>query len=298
MTSSAHKNLAQIGISISASHCPPASGYRNDNPTTNDLTLNLSRCLISHGYATAFGHDWRPEGVMMALYEFAEAHDVNVGPCTPQHPLIYNYRYHGMKSELESWEIKKLEGVVNLVECPEPEVNEKNSSLYGLARSLSKMRSYMTQQLSARVCLGGKDPADFGQMSKGRLPGVLEEILFSLAAKQPLYLSSLFGGVTEWVVKILLGDQPEPLNFILSEDLQRSYFQQSSSVSAKDFQELTDESIALDIYLLQETLKETGFKKICQHNGLTEKQNMQLMCSQTLEEFTHWVLIGLKNMNP
>ncbi len=297
MTASENKiNPAQIGVSISASHVPPGSGYRNDEPTTNELTLNLSKCLITHGYAVAVGHDWRPGGIMMALYEFAEAHDVNAGIFQSKSSFLYNYMYSGMESGLEPWEEEQIEGVMELVKCSKPTGIECGPSAFTRARALSRMRGYMTTQLSARVCLGGKDPANPEDMSTGRLPGVLEEILFSLAAKQPLYLSGLFGGVTEWVVNTLFGEQPNPMNFTLSKELQKSYSQQSSTVSSDDFQEVTDESVALDMRLLQKSVKVAGFKSICQHNGLTENQNKQMMRSQTLEEFTHWVLIGLDNI--
>ena len=54
---------------------------------------------------------------------------------------------------------------------------------YIWSRSLTEMRSQMNDQTAARVLLGG-------QVSgfKGKYPGLLEEALFALRAKKPLYL--------------------------------------------------------------------------------------------------------------
>lgn len=69
-------------------------------------------------------------------------------------------------------------------------------------RSLTAMRRYMLGRTSGRVLIGGKR-AGF----RGQYPGLLEEALISLDARQPLYLAGGFGGVTADIAETLgIGD--------------------------------------------------------------------------------------------
>ena len=59
------------------------------------------------------------------------------------------------------------------------------------ARGLSAMRAVMTDECHARVLIGGRRLG-----YSGRLPGLVEEALLALKARQPLYLAAGFGGTT------------------------------------------------------------------------------------------------------
>jgi hypothetical protein len=58
-------------------------------------------------------------------------------------------------------------------------------------RSLTNLRRYMCKNTDGRVLIGGKRHG-----FQGEFPGILEEALITLEAKQPLYLAGGFGGVT------------------------------------------------------------------------------------------------------
>lgn len=58
-------------------------------------------------------------------------------------------------------------------------------------QALSALRAYMAQNENGRVIIGGKR-AGF----EGAMPGVLQEAIFSLVNRQPLYVAGGFGGVT------------------------------------------------------------------------------------------------------
>src|SRR5690606_12847315 len=60
---------------------------------------------------------------------------------------------------------------------------------YLRARGLTHLRRRLTATTNARLCIGGKLGG-----SQGRYPGIVEEALLAIEAKQPLYVSGLFGG--------------------------------------------------------------------------------------------------------
>ncbi|MBK5911493.1 hypothetical protein CCR85_08320 [Rhodothalassium salexigens] len=76
----------------------------------------------------------------------------------------------------------RLDGPVDEPVADDPSADESAHSLTGL-------RTYMTANTSARIVIGGKR-AGF----QGDMPGILEEVLFALERKQPLYLAGGFGG--------------------------------------------------------------------------------------------------------
>ena len=64
-----------------------------------------------------------------------------------------------------------------------------------IAPSLSGMRLTATRQTQGRLFLGGRRTG-----YKGVMPGVLEEALLALTARQPIFLAGGFGGVTHDLV--------------------------------------------------------------------------------------------------
>ncbi len=66
------------------------------------------------------------------------------------------------------------------------------------------MRNAMIEACTGRVCAGGRHFA-----YKGKMPGVLEEIVICLEKKRSLFLLGGFGGVTASVCQLIQG-QPVP----------------------------------------------------------------------------------------
>lgn len=60
-----------------------------------------------------------------------------------------------------------------------------------VARGLTSLRRYMTAHTRGRVLIGGKRTG-----FQGSMPGLVEEALVALQAKQPLFLAGGFGGIT------------------------------------------------------------------------------------------------------
>lgn len=290
----------RVSISISEPLRPSTWGYGRDE--VNDFVLNLSQSLIVHGAEVAFGHDWRAEGVMMALYKFAEAHDAVLAREEDRKkvgPLMINYRFAGMKSDLEEWRARQIEGVLNLVDCRDaPGIDEDIAFPYRMACALSVMRSQMTHETDARIALGGRDmkPDDLSSAPKGRAPGVIEEIFNSLAFRKPIYLSNLFGGVTSWAIASLRGESPK-LEFRLNELLMDRYGRQKPIASLNELRLDKTYQRPLDFLSLQKELACIGVEGLSDINGLSPAQNEALFDSQTSVEAINRVLIGLGRFN-
>jgi hypothetical protein len=75
-----------------------------------------------------------------------------------------------------------------------------------LARSLSAMRQQIIPETGARVVLGGK-PDNF----MGAMPGIVEEALLAIRARQPLFILGAFGGAARLVADAIRGRKPEGL---------------------------------------------------------------------------------------
>jgi hypothetical protein len=89
---------------------------------------------------------------------------------------------------------------------------------FAWARGMTDMRAFQSDpsrsRVIARVILGGTfgptiKVADDGtrkeQWYAGRMPGVLEEVLFSIRFGQPVFLIGAFGGVARLVIDLLQG---------------------------------------------------------------------------------------------
>ncbi|WP_431918792.1 hypothetical protein [Micromonospora wenchangensis] len=68
-------------------------------------------------------------------------------------------------------------------------------------RALTGLRRYMSAQQQGRVLIGGRRTG-----YQGSIPGLMEEALFALRARQPIYLAGGFGGVTADIARVLGAD--------------------------------------------------------------------------------------------
>jgi hypothetical protein len=65
-------------------------------------------------------------------------------------------------------------------------------------RALTAMRRYMLNHTNGRVFLGGRRHG-----FQGEIPGLMEEALFAVEARQPIYLAGGYGGVTLDIARAL-----------------------------------------------------------------------------------------------
>ena len=165
---------------------------------------------------------------------------------------------------------------------------------YAWGRGMTAMREAQISETHARVALGGKFGPTITATLEGereekwyssRIPGVLEEILLSLKAKQPLYLLGGFGGCARLAADVLSGLPRDEMtweaqqNAPCAEAMRRIYKERGEWWS---YDEMT-------AWLQAEGL--AGLR-----NGLTPDENETLFKSTDLAVIVPLVLKGLQSL--
>ena len=156
---------------------------------------------------------------------------------------------------------------------------------FAWARGLTEMRERQVRETDARIIIGGRigSPID---PYKGRMPGVLEEALFSIKEKQPLYLVGSFGGCASLIVDALEGRQQPKLRWEYqqsipgTDELKQRYAKYQTPWDEYD-----------DIFSI---LKDTGLENL--NNGLDLDENRELATSRFPRRIVDLVLTGLRRV--
>jgi hypothetical protein len=68
----AKEKYADLSVNISVSPCEDAEIIGYDNHQINRITIRIAQFWLFMGARLIFGHDWRDDGVMRAVADFAE----------------------------------------------------------------------------------------------------------------------------------------------------------------------------------------------------------------------------------
>jgi hypothetical protein len=160
-----------------------------------------------------------------------------------------------------------------------PPTSAKN--LYVWSRCLTEMRKNSIASSHARICAGGKLSG-----YKGKMPGVLEEILIAIEKNKPVYLIGAFGGVVGEVCKVLHQENyPETLT---------EAWQITHNSGYTDLQLIArDRNMHADYEECVNILKAIGIERLASQSGLTVESYKRLMITPFIDECVHLVLIGL-----
>ncbi len=160
-----------------------------------------------------------------------------------------------------------------------PPTNPQN--LFVWSRCLTEMRKKMIGDCDARICAGGRH---FGY--KGKMPGVLEEIVIAIKMKKPLFLLGGFGGVTASVCKLIKsGITPEELTLDWQIENNSGYKDLLDFCISRDIQ------YSVDYNLVIETIKSANL-----NNGLSKEENERLFTTPYIDEVLNLVFKGLKSI--
>lgn len=152
---------------------------------------------------------------------------------------------------------------------------------YIWSRCLTEMREQSIASSTARICAGGKLDG-----YKGKMPGVLEEILIALNQSKPIYLLGAFSGVVAEVCKTIN-------NGTISEPLTEPW-QINHNSGYSDLQKLAEKNgCHADYDQVKETLKRVQISELAKNTGLSEDEYIRLMKSPFVDECVHLILKGL-----
>lgn len=188
-----------IGISIAESKDMEALGLSEDH--LRDAMAEVARHLLAMGARLVYGGDLRQRGFTELLFELVARYrrDADVGDGRP--PVVNYFAWPVHRSMLpESIQVvaENLKGLAELhllddqgrdLSAEQLKVETSHITDEDWSAGLTAMRHVLTGACHARILLGGR-VTEF----KGRMPGIAEEALCSITAKQPLYILGGFGG--------------------------------------------------------------------------------------------------------
>lgn len=227
IASSAPLKGRTIALSIAPSTDIHTRGL--DTVHLDAATLDICRYLLVAGATLAYGGHLGDNGYTERLGELVRAYNRLEGVDPVQR--IRNYRGWPLpRTTLEQRDARSA--IAEVIETDRPDdVNEamnpafiKEPSYfdadispehrYAWARGMTEMRIRQTENVDARIVIGGTfgptprvedDGTTTFSWYKGLMPGVLEEILISAGRAQPVFLIGAFGGVAALAADIIEG---------------------------------------------------------------------------------------------
>jgi hypothetical protein len=292
-----------INLSISESDDSLQRGFPSGQ--VNRTTLQVVAALFGQGASVVFGHDWREDGVMEAVYGFARQAQAPI-PLSPDQaaadaqPLLRNLLPWPDKPYLPERDLEQLSSTlrVELAGLPKElqgfdsdarRVGPDNALYqYVRARGLTFLRHQLNDASHVRICLGGR-----GSGYAGRYPGVIEEALLAIRDNKPLYLAGFLGGATKQVVDAIERKQM-PDDFCRPTPLQRLY--EEPVVTESDG--ATRDDRVIDRAAVWNAFAGAGREKLAATNGLSIEENDELFHTPVIDRAIELVLTGLSRLKP
>jgi SLOG cluster2 len=269
----------------------------------NRVTLQIVAALLGQGASVVFGHDWREDGVMEAVYGFARQIQAPVplssaNAVAESQPLLRNLLPWPDEPLLSERELEQLSSTLQVdraglpreLQAVDDEARradpDNNLFRYVHARGLTFLRHRLNDACHVRLCLGGRRSG-----SPGRYPGVIEEAFLAVTEKKPLYLASFLGGATEQVVNAIDG-KPMSEDFCGATPLQDLY----ARPPVKESDPNTRDDRIIDRTAIWKKFAEIGQEKFATVNGLTVKENNELLHTPVIDRAIELVLNGLSSL--
>lgn len=291
-----HRPLSgmRVGLSISESHDSIQAGYPEWQ--VNHVTVQLVAALFGQGAGVVFGHDWRDDGVMDAVYAFARAMQAATpGDGEKEDPLLRNLLPWPDQPRLTPMEQKELGSTLRIEEAGlptelQPYAPEAATSrrlyTYLRSRGLTHLRQRLNETTNARLCCGGRTSS-----FQGRYPGIIEEALLAVHTGKPLFLVGLLGGATAQVIGALQGEAPPEASQTRSE-IRATY----ENPPARESDEKTWADRIVNEAEVWELFRTAGVQEIAARNALSTEENLELFRSPSFERIVELLLIGLRRL--
>jgi hypothetical protein len=128
---------------------------------------------------------------------------------------------------------------------------------------------------------GGKELSWYSS----RIPGVVEEILFSLNAGKPIYLCGAFGGATSTVIELLQGRCPSEF----------TWERQKQAPHAEAMRDLySQHNVVWQSYEeIGDVCANIGVRGLSQMNHLSDAENLELFNCRDLPRLIELLVAGL-----
>ena len=295
--------LAGCVVNLSLSESDDSSQRGFPSSQVNRVTLQIVSALFGQGASLVFGHDWREDGIMEAVYGFAKQVQSPI-PLSPaeadaeNEPLLRNlvpwpdtpYLSGAELEQLSSTLRVELGGLPRELQAVEADARrvDPNNPLYRYtrARGLTFLRRRLNHVSHVRFCVGGRRSG-----YAGRYPGVIEEAFLAVTDRKPLYIAGFLGGAAEQVVNALEGKEMAE-DFCRAAPLENVY----ADPPIREGEAATRDDRVIDRTAVWRTFRDTGREQLAQTNGLTVDENDELFHTPVIERAIELVLIGLSRL--
>ena len=208
MTSQKPNAVPAVAISISKSPDMYMLGLSDEH--LQNAMAEIALHLLSSGTSLAYGGDLRPHGFTELLFELIiryQDHPHHGGRVAVTDYLAWPVHIRMTKEKLSTFcaAHEKSTRIIFLARDGTRLAREERLKLPAhepdkdeWTEGLTTMRTVMRKGTQARIVLGGK-----ANGYKGRMPGIAEETLLSLQARQPVFLLGGFGGCTRDVAETI-----------------------------------------------------------------------------------------------
>jgi hypothetical protein len=220
-------------IALSMSESTDIQRHGLDAIHLETTMLELSRYLLIKGATLAYGGHLGGPGYTRMLFELVRTHNQREG--VEPFERIVNHRGWPLP-RLSDDQLAEVKWVSRVQQLPRPaDIDERlhpdltaepqffrgdrsPEHRFAWARGMTAMREFQADAAASKVCarivLGGtfgptvkigEDGSREEKWYSSRIPGVLEEVLLSVRAGQPVFLIGGFGGVAGLVIDLLSG---------------------------------------------------------------------------------------------
>lgn len=286
----------RVGVSISEVPSVEYSDHHVHADHLIRLAQDISRHLLARSATVIYGGDLRPGGFTEFILDEARILKDRLGEAAMPHVENHlAWPLYVSDADLTAWRARYHQ-VMKTINCDMPDdvadgLDKKTflpantcENSYVWSRCLTEMRKKSISLSTARICAGGKLTG-----YKGKMPGVLEEVMLAINEQKPIFLLGGFGGVIEEVNKLILThDVPETLT---------EGWQVSHNAGYSDLQKLArSKGHGSDYEAITESVKQLSVSLLATRCCLEESEYKRLMISPFVDECVYLVLKGLKGM--
>lgn len=281
----------------------------------DDAVYELARYLLASEFNLAYGGDLRLGGFTERLHGLARQYGEQTQDPTLRLENFLAWVAHiGEPTErllqLQACAVQRRLPLPDDV-CVELQIDSKKKSPFAPntpesdylnARCFTAMREDMTENVSARVLLGGPLSG-----YSGCYPGLVEEAFLAMKANQPVYLIGAFGGCTRAIIDAIEGRHPDSLTLAGQITLEESFRKQYPEKAKTPYaQRVTDYNTRaakhglapIDYNEVRSTFETAGaddLNLLSATNGLTPAENHRLFETPHIAEMIYLMLKGLRS---
>lgn len=278
----------KVAISVSINEDLEKLGFSEQH--LNDISIEIARYIIGNEGIALYGGDLRVGGF---TNHFSELSNQYKKPNDKKLRFINYFVFPNTNYLTREVRIDFQSKQIGIKEIPTPKSISINkgeeykpfdniNDRYVLCECLREMRTQMAKDCDARILVGGKINNYLGYM-----PGVIEEALYAILEKKPIYLVGGFGGATEKFIRLIKGENVVELSndYQYNTDFLKKY---------KEF--VSDKYEYFDYESIAQKVSHFNLEELSKLNKLSLEENEILFSTKNIHEILYLIMKGLRTI--